>query len=86
MKILTYPLNLLDLLFTLYALSHGIPEANPLLQNTAFMVVYKVVVVGMLCWWLRRRTEPVARYGLNALAAVYGAVNLWHIWNLLIRR
>ena len=82
---MTYPLNLLDLCFTLCALNHDIPEANPLLRHTVFMVFYKVVVIGVLCWWLNRRSEPIARYGLKVLTAVYGVVNVWHVMNLLWR-
>ena len=79
---MTYPLNLLDLCFTLYAQQ---PEANPLMQNIPFMVFYKVVIIGVLCWWLHRRSEPIARYGQKMLAVVYAAVNLWHVMNLIWR-
>lgn len=82
---MTYPLNLLDLCFTLYAINHGIPEANPFMRNPVVMVFYKVVVIGVLCWWLRRRTETIAVVGRHLLAAVYAAVNVWHIYNLFIR-
>ena len=82
---MTYLLNLLDLCFTLCGIQWGIPEGNPLLRNTAFMVVYKVLIIGALCWWLNRRSEPIARYGLKVLTAVYGAVNVWHVMNLIWR-
>ncbi len=81
-----YALNLVDLAFTHHALGCGGVEANPLMRSVPVMIAYKLVVVGVLCWWLRRREEPIARYGLNALAVVYGLVNVWHIWNLLMRR
>ena len=82
---MTYPLNLLDLCFTLCAIQCGIREANPLMQNTTFMVFYKVVIIGVLCWGLHRRSEPIARYGLKMLTVVYAAVNLWHVMNLIWR-
>lgn len=68
-----YALNLLDLCFTLYAQQ---PELNPLMRNPVVMVFYKVVVIGVLCWWLQRRSEPIARYGLKLLTAAYAAVNI----------
>ena len=77
-----YILNLFDLAFTLHALSNGAVEANPLMRCVPFQIFYKVIVVGVLCWWLGKRTEPIARYGLWAITAVYGAVVLWHIVNL----
>ena len=80
---MTYPLNLIDLCFTLYAVHHGATEINPLMRCVPVMVIHKTVIIGVLCWWLRRRTEPIARYGLIALAVVFAAVNVWHIWNLI---
>lgn len=79
---MTYPLNLLDLLFTLYAINHGIPEANPFMRNPVVMVFYKVVIIGVLCWWLNRRSEPIARVGLLICTIYYGIVNIYHILNL----
>ena len=46
---MTYPLNILDLLFTLYAINHGIPEANPLMRCVPVMVIHKTVIIGVLC-------------------------------------
>lgn len=74
---MTYALNILDLLFTLHALSHGAVELNPLMRNVPFMVFYKVAVVGALLWWLRKR-----KVNLLPLTAVYAVVNLWHIVNI----
>ena len=74
---MTYALNILDLLFTLHALSHGAEEMNPFMRNVPFMVFYKTIVVGALCWWLRKR-----KVNLLPLTAVYAAVNAWHIINL----
>ena len=78
-----YALNLLDLLFTLNAISHGVWELNPLMEWVPAMIGYKVIVVGLLCRWLGSREEPLARFGLGLCAAVYGAVDLWHIINLI---
>lgn len=76
-----YLLNLADLFFTLHALSHGGVELNPFMQNAPFMIAYKTVVVGALCWWLRKRTV-----NLWPVTAVYAAVDLWHIWNLFLQK
>ena len=81
---MTYPLNILDLLFTLHALRHGARELNPLLQSIPIMIIYKVFVVGILCWWLGTRKEKIARYGLKLTALWFGTVDLWHIYNLLM--
>lgn len=79
---MTYPLNLLDLCFTLYAIHHGATEANPLMPCVPFMVFYKVVVIGVLCWWLNKREEKIARVGLLICKFYYGIVNIYHILNL----
>lgn len=79
---MTYPLNLLDLCFTLYATANGIPEANPLMHDTDFMVFYKVIIIGVLCWWLNKREEKIARVGLLICTFYYGIVNIYHILNL----
>ena len=79
-----YALNLLDLAFTLHALRHGGVELNPLMQCVPLQIIYKVFVVGALCWWLSRRTERAARVGLGVCTAVFAAVNVWHIWNLFL--
>lgn len=79
---MTYLLNLLDLTFTLHALKHGAVELNPLMRNIPVMVFFKVFVVGLLCLFLESRPEPIARWGLRIGAAVYAAVNIWHIVNI----
>ena len=79
-----YLLNLLDLAFTLCALSIGATECNPLMRCVPVMVTYKVLAVGGLCWWLSHRTEPIARWGIRGCTAVYGALTLWHIMFLFI--
>lgn len=71
-----YPLNLLDLTFTLYAINHGALELNPLMRCVPFMVFYKVVIVGVACWWLHRCN---AVWSLRFLTAVYAAVNIYHL-------
>ena len=48
--VLVYSLNLIDLICTLYAMQIGCMELNPLLQSQWFMVAYKVIIVGALCW------------------------------------
>ena len=74
---------LLDLVFTLYALSHGAYELNQLMQSVPIMIAYKVFVIGAICWMLHRSREyRLARFGLNMAAVVFAAADLWHILNL----
>lgn len=75
-----YILNLLDLLFTLYALSLGCQEANPLMRNVTFMLAYKLAVVPLLAGILHKLN---AKRSMAACAAVYGALCLYHIVNLI---
>lgn len=81
--VIAYTLNLLDLFCTLWALRHGAVELNPLMREVTVMVGYKVVIVGALLWWLSTRRERAARYALYVAAAVYGAVDVYHIINIL---
>lgn len=81
--ITAYVLNLLDLFCTLWALHHGAVELNPLMREVAVMVGYKVVIVGALLWWLSRQRERAARYALYVAAAIYGAVDVYHMINIL---
>ena len=74
----TYLLNLLDLLFTLYALPFGVRELNPLMQSIPFMIFYKVIIVGIACYILRNKRL------LWICAAVYAVLDLWHIYNLIL--
>ena len=78
-----YILNLLDLFCTLWALRHGAVELNPLMRSVTVMVCYKVVIVWGLLWWLSARRERAARYALCAAAVVYGAVDVYHMINIL---
>ena len=79
-----YLLNLIDLAFTLYALSHGARELNPLMNSVPIMIAYKVFVVGALLWVLHRLREyRLARFGLNVATAGYAAVVMWHIINII---
>lgn len=77
-----YCLNIFDLLCTLYALRRGAEELNPLMANPSVMVAYKVIVVGVLCWWLHNRPERAAKIGLALCTAVYSVLGLWHIVNI----
>lgn len=80
---IAYVLNLLDLFCTLWALRHGAVELNPLMRSVTVMVGYKVVIVWGLLWWLSRQQERAARYALYVAAVVYGAVDVYHIINIL---
>lgn len=84
-----YLLNLAYLALTLYALQHGGVELNPLLQNPAVMVAWKVLGVGVGCWMLRvlaydkrvpAKPKRLARRGLRACTAVYAAVCINHLY------
>ena len=81
--VIAYALNLIDLSCTLWALRHGAVELNPLMRSVTVMVGYKVVIVWGLLWWLSTRRERAARYALCAAAAIYGAVDVYHIINIL---
>lgn len=81
---IAYILNLLDLCFTLYALRHGAVEMNPAMRCEPVMIAYKLVVVGALLWWLSRRSERVARWGLRVCTVAFAMVNLWHVLNLFL--
>jgi tellurite resistance protein TehA-like permease len=86
-----YILNLIDLFFTLHAIRNGATELNPLLQSVPVMVAVKVVGVGFLCCLLHvfatdnrvgRKAKKLARWGLRICAAVFAAVDLYHLINL----
>lgn len=83
MGIIAYVLNLIDLFCTLWALHGGAVELNPLMREVTVMVGYKVIIVGALLWWLSTRRERAARYALYVAAVVYGAVDVYHIINIL---
>ena len=71
-----YALNLFDLACTLYVLSMGAVEMNPMMSSVPVMVVYKLAVVGLLLAWLSRRREKLARAGLRLCTAVNAAIAL----------
>ena len=73
-----YILNLFDLAFTLYALSHGAYELNPLMRNVPFQIFYKVVVVGFAIWWLRKRNV-----NLWFAVALFAAVDIYHLYFII---
>lgn len=81
--VIAYALNLIDLSCTLWALRHGAVELNPLMRSVTVMVGYKVIIVWALLWWLSLRRERSARYALYVAAAVYGAVDVYHMINIL---
>lgn len=76
-----YLLNLFDLAFTLYAVSIGCTELNPLMRSVPVMVAYKVIGVGVLCWVLHHYG---ARRGLRLCTAVYAAVCAYHLYGILL--
>lgn len=80
---IAYTLNLLDLFCTLWALRHGAVELNPLMRSVTVMVGYKVIIVWALLRWLSRQRERAARYALYVATVVYGAVDVYHVINIL---
>lgn len=78
-----YLLNILDLLFTLHALSHGGVELNPLIRSVPIMIFSKIFVVGALCWWLGKREEKLAHTGLKICAVFFAVIDAWHLANLV---
>jgi hypothetical protein len=81
--VIAYTLNLIDLFCTLWALRHGAVELNPLMRSVTVMVGYKVIIVWALLWWLSRQRERAARYALYVAAVAYGAVDVYHMINIL---
>lgn len=79
-----YVLNLIDLACTLYAISIGATELNPLMRCVPLMMVYKLVVVGLLAAWLSRQQERVARLGLRLCTAAYTILACYHVICLLL--
>lgn len=84
-----YLLNLADLFLTLHALHHGGVELNPLLQNPAVMVAWKVLGVGVLCWMLHvlaydkrvpAKPKRLARRGLILCTVVYTVLLFYHFY------
>lgn len=81
--VIAYALNLIDLSCTLWALHGGAVELNPLMREVTVMVGYKVGAVWWLLWWLSTRRERAARYALYVATVVYGAVDVYHMINIL---
>ena len=81
---IAYLLNLIDLACTLYAISIGATELNPLMRCVPVLVVYKLVVVGLLTAWLSRRKERMARLGLRLCTAAYTILTCYHVICLLL--
>lgn len=79
-----YALNLFDLACTLYVLSMGAVEMNPMMSSVPVMVVYKLAVVGLLAAWLSRRREPMAQIGVRICTAVYAGMAVYHLFCLLL--
>lgn len=77
---MTYLLNILDLIFTLHAINNGGVELNPLMQSVPFMIFYKIIVIGALLLWLKKR-----KVNLMPITVVYAAVNMWHIYNIFMK-
>lgn len=81
--IIAYTLNLIDLFCTLWALRHGAVELNPLMRCVPVMMLYKIGVMAIILKWLSNRPERAARYALAGAVVLYGAVDIYHIINIL---
>ena len=84
--ILCHVLNLLDATLTLYAVSRGVEEANPIMAWTLqvsplFFVFVKFTVFSVAIDFLAR-TRPAY---LLPVASLFGLVVAWHVgfWILL---
>ena len=80
-----YLLNLAGLLFTIHAIRHGGVELNPFMQSIPLQIFYKVFVIGFLLWVLTKVNSRLARFGLNVCTAVFAVVNVWHIYNIVLK-
>ena len=80
---IAYLLNLIDLACTMYALRIGATELNPLMTPVPVLMVYKIVVVGVLLWWLSRQRGRLVRVGLNICTVVYATLDLYHLISLI---
>ena len=79
MAMTAYILNLFDLFCTLYAISIGATELNPLMRCVPVLAAYKLAVVGALLWWLCKRQEAIAKRGLGIITVVYAVLNAYHL-------
>ena len=82
-----YILNLLDLMFTLHAVNNGGVELNPVSASMIALhpmcyAAYKIVVCGLLIWWLSTRSERIAVKGMWIATVVYAIIDVWHIVNI----
>jgi hypothetical protein len=88
-----YILNIVDMLFTMYVISDGGIELNPIVNTIleydgVLFAFLKIVVAGVLLLWLERKAKlyKVARQGLFAITIFYAILVLWHIVNFIIIR
>ena len=81
-------LNLLDCLLTLYAVIHGVSEANPLMESLlghgpiAFISV-KVLIVTLSIVALNKLCSTSGKRLYALLSSVYWLVTFWHVFGLL---
>lgn len=76
-----YLLNLLDLAFTLHALSNGGVELNPLMACVPVQIMYKTVLLLPAFLFLSRHS----RTGYWFVTALFAAVDLYHIYFIFWR-
>ena len=78
-----YILNLFDLLSTLYALSLGLVEMNPIMDfcisiHPAFFALIKLIPAYWLCRWLQdKKSYPY-------IVGAFGATVWWNIVNIIL--
>lgn len=80
---IAYLLNLIDLAFSVYAIRNGGVELNPLMQNPAVMILYKIIAMGFLLSWLSKRKERIAVLGMRLIIVVYLIIDLGHVFCIL---
>lgn len=76
-----YTLNLLDLAFTLHALSNGGVELNPLMACVPVLIIYKTMLLLPAFLFLRKH----CRTGYWFVTALFAAVDLYHIYFIFWR-
>ena len=81
-------LNLFDGLLTLYALTWGVLEANPVMawvlsKGPIVFLLFKVVLVGICLVILDKKLIGKRRIILSLLLGVYVLVSLWHVFGAI---
>jgi hypothetical protein len=91
-----YCLNVTDVIFTQILLAVGAAyEANPfmkpLTKNTLAIVLVKIIVPGLLLWWVFKRMQGIngkvlktSNIMVTSMLYVYGLINCLHVFTSVI--